>query len=396
MNKRKVTTNSPTSVIGERLGQFGGYVFSCLNNDDSNRYHPGGDESDLLFDIRMSPKSKQTHFEVITGAESSKASTSMLKQQNEHLTCDGCKKRIYPTDSITRAFSPTRVFHIGCFKCFVCTSTLKHHGEEVCVEIPDDDNLSSLVLLCHPCQQESLSKYADKTAAPIAGKRLEPESGDVSGVLKVIGDDLEQVLMSHYVPTCTICGGNFLSYESNKVVMLGSTLKYHYECWETGKPNAEIQQRRLDPIEAIKYIPSEVIVKFKTPKRVATLYFTWKNRLEDYKVILRNNRDMKKTFGIHFSLDQPSTSPHSPRKLLLNSPEPLYTFELVGNPFGTGTHAPGIMKKSIENISGSIQQIRFELLHNIEVQVPKCLLDTGISEEVFDMSKSTLIVNITE
>jgi hypothetical protein len=403
------TSRSPTSVIGERLGQLGGYFFACLSISD--QYEPSPDENDLVFDVLNPPMAEKRQHSSLPEQEIEEPQQAMrqtsecvtrsntMPSQQNLMTCNGCEKRIYPTDSITRAFSPTRTFHIGCFKCYLCQGTLKHHGAEVCFQIPDDDYSTSLILLCLPCQQKSLSKYSDKTEATIAGKRVEPtkqEIGDVNGVLEDIGDDLERVMMEHYVPTCTICGGNFLSYNSNKVVLLGPTLKYHYECWETGKPSVEVQQRKLEPFQAVKYLPNELIVRIKSEMSVSTLYFVWKNRLDDVKEMIDQGNESDKLTA-RYSIDQQTITsatsylPWTPGAIL-------YTFELVGEPLGKicssdSTTTITSNADGSSEASGSMQLTRFELNHVIHIEIP--ILHINDLERL-DLQQSSLAIILSE
>lgn len=403
---------SPTSVIGERLGQLGGIFFSCLSSSDV--YQPSPDENDLIFDIPTPPVTKPIATAKSSSVPERESTEQTMREPPEgvvprsnnttpsnYMTCDGCGKRIYPTDATTRAFSPTRIFHMTCFKCYLCQGTLKHHGGEICFAIPNDDYSTSLILLCLPCQQESLSKYSDKTEASIAGKRVEPaenELGDVDGVIDEIGDDLERVMMEHYVPTCTICGGNFLSYNSNKVVLLGPNLKYHYECWETGKPSIKVQQRKLEPLQALKYLPSEIIVRIKSDVSVSTWYFIWKDRLEDLKEMIdhRNGGD-NCNLTVRYSIDQSavvsgkSSIPWAPQSSL-------YTFELVGEPLGMSALADSTTTITT-NVSGASQAsgrmhvTRFELNHLIQIDIP---IRNEHNVENLNPRESTLTITLAD
>eukprot|EP00980_Cylindrotheca_fusiformis_P019878 scaffold6992_cov102-Cylindrotheca_fusiformis.AAC.10 len=413
-NPKEGSRRSPTSVIAERLGKLGGYFFTCLNQND--HYDPSPDDNDLLFevaippatavdgdiDIPSFPEQEDGKAEKIVHGRSECPTRSIDSSGHQpYMTCDGCRERIYPTDGVTRAFSPTRIFHVACFKCSLCQGHLKHHGSEFCFQIPNDEFSTSLILLCVPCQQESLSKYTDKTEAAVAGRRIEPsnnEFGDVNGVLDDIGDDLERVMMDHYVPTCTICGGNFLSYNSNKVVLLGPNLKYHSECWETGKPSTEIQQRRLEPLQAIKYLPTEIIVKIKGDASVSTLYLVWKNRLDDLKRMLdpRVEDHDNRNLTVEYSVDQTvenfveSSVPWSPQSSL-------YTFEFVGEPLGKSSLsdcASTITMKDNSNseASGTMELTRFQLKHVVTIDIP--IAKEGNKGERLDIRNSSMAITL--
>lgn len=408
----KGNMRSPSTVIGETIGRVGGKLFSCLQGD--THYVPKGEENDLSFDVHHNPVARRALHKPSTPTTPSieeekkedhrvqqfkRTPNSILSIHNDP-TCDSCLKRIYPTDSITKAFSPTRTFHSACFKCYLCNSQLRHHGQEVCIRIPDESDEASFrhILLCQPCQQASQSEYSEKRLSTIAGTRVAPtenEFGDVDGVLDDIGEELEHVMMHNYVPTCTICGGDFLSCDGNKVVIMGPTLKFHYECWETGKPSVDLQQRKLEPIQAVKYLPTELILRIRSEESITTLYFEWKNRLEDFKSLVAESKNTN-SLRVVYSINQNTNTVSSKRPWI--PLRYLYTFELVGEPLGKGMLADStstISRKSIEDMGavGCMRVSRFELHHAVRIRIP-IVKEKG--QDQLDLQQSMLTIDMID
>eukprot|EP00526_Cylindrotheca_closterium_P011579 CAMPEP_0113650482 /NCGR_PEP_ID=MMETSP0017_2-20120614/26866_1 /TAXON_ID=2856 /ORGANISM="Cylindrotheca closterium" /LENGTH=485 /DNA_ID=CAMNT_0000563005 /DNA_START=762 /DNA_END=2219 /DNA_ORIENTATION=+ /assembly_acc=CAM_ASM_000147 len=417
----KAPMQSPSTVIGETIGRVGGKLFSCLHG--GRHYVPSGsEENDLMFDVhQQNPVAKRAlhnpptlHMEEEEEKKEDhrrlqfKRTPNSILSNQDYPTCDGCLKRIYPTDSVTKAFSPTRTFHSNCFKCYLCSSQLRYHGEEVCIRIPDEESeegsLFRHILLCQPCQQASQSEYSEKRLSTIAGTRVAPtenEFGDVDGVLDEIGEELEHVMMHNYVPTCTICGGNFLSYESNRVVIMGPTLKFHYECWETGKPSVDIQQRKLEPIQAVRYLPNELILRIRSEESITTLYFEWKNRLEDFKSLVAESKSTN-SLRVLYSINE-NTNTGSSIKRPWVPLKYLYTFELVGEPLGKCMLADStstISRKTNEDVEaiGCMRVSRFELHHAVRIRIPivKEYHGRGHGQDHLDLQKSTLTIDLID
>jgi hypothetical protein len=271
------------------------------------------------------------------------------------------------------------------------------HPTEVQFRVPPRGEEKTLFFLCSRCQEESINMCKTKVLGTKAGEKIlieDDEQGDVDGVKDAIGDELEDIVLNHMLPKCGTCGVDFLAYQGN-IAMVGS-VKHHQECWETGKPGAiKPTDRKLDPSQAVKYLPERIIVRLTSDKKpIATVFFVWNTKSVDLKRIANNNNEVVIRYGMDDqAFGNPNYVDENKRKTRARLPAGVgkenISCELVGDPLGVPMkqmYDP--MKSGKDKVSFQLGCSKFHSQHDITLQVPKQTNDT------LDLSRARLSVNI--
>lgn len=264
----------------------------------------------------------------------------------------------------------------------------------------------------------------------VAGEKIIPdpqELGDVQGVKAAIGDELEEILLEKTLPRCQVCSGDFLNY-LGRVCIIGQ-MKYHNECWETGKPSVNLSERQLIPYQAAKYLPDRWILRLlvvdpdnnsnKCPRRpIVTIFFVWNNRVHDFQQLVAT-KQVKATSIVQISLDlddqalgNPNFYDPSKRKThaQLPSPSPLsssssssrdisksLTCELIGNPLaGSLRHSKCEIyhHHNSDTIQFLLQGTKFHVRHQVKFRVP--IQNHQKDSSILDLSRASLTITLRQ
>jgi hypothetical protein len=320
--------------------------------------------------------------------------------------CRICEKKLFPTDETTTCRSYT--YHIGCFRCALCSSKLKNHPDEVHKLVVTGEGQEHMLLQCRQCGIDNEHKNKPRRKSRKAGERIvveDSEQGDVENVVDAIGDDLEEAMYG-MIPRCALCGGDFLSYEG-EISIVGS-LKYHNDCFLWGKPGTGSGSVTLPPVQAARYLPDNLILKVATPegKSLTTLFFVWKDKEAAVKR-LRNDRPDHVTAT--FELDEEArNNPNYKEKSEdqkkatvplppMNGEEANFTLELVGGakiaPEPPQVIAPPRVIKAYQKptiLRGTIRYVKYGLDHTLELTIP-----CNWKGDTLRLHCATLAVNIT-
>lgn len=261
-----------------------------------------------------------------------------------------------------------------------------------------------------------------KVVATVAGEKIqvdEEECGDVQGVKDAIGDELEEMLLEKMIPRCQICAGDFLNYTTGRVCIIGQ-MKYHEECWITGKPSANLDDRQLIPYQAAKYLPDRWILrllvvdyedgnnndsvqKATRHRPLTTLFFHWTTKLSDFQRFVSNRHvQADSIIQIELQLDDqaignPNYSDPSKSKTHVQLPDnnnnsrSLLHCELVGNPLSSAlvqTCCSRAATQRDDHIDIQLQGTKYHVQHTMHLTIPKrddtSLLDlAGVRLKVF-------------
>ena len=301
--------------------------------------------------------------------------------------CAVCLEAMYPTDPTIQSYGKS--MHAACFACQLCHAKLKHHPLEVQFELPENGN--ALYCVCAKCQLESLHRDKPKVLAKNAGDKITPEVdelGDVKGVKEAIGEELEEILLEKTAPRCQLCAGDFLKYTGHVCVV--GQMKYHHECWETGKPSVNLSERQLVPYQAAKYLPERWILRLvmdatnsednsRIKRRpIATLFFVWRTRVEDFQNFVSEGQ-LKATAKIDIQLeldDQALGNPNyhdaSRRKTQAPLSSAVNTLEcdLIGNPLSTSRWTSTCADKG-DQILLRLQVNKYHVQHAVTLCIGK-------------------------
>jgi LIM domain len=228
------------------------------------------------------------------------SSGARIRLSNDPL-CRVCQKKIFPTEESTACRHNT--YHNACFRCSLCGSKMKNHPDEEHTMLPATNHM---FLQCRRCKVDNENKYKPRQLSRVAGERIvvqDSEQGDIEQVVDAIGDELEDALFA-MIPRCATCGGDFLSYKGD-VSIIGS-LKYHKECFLTGKPTEGLVSLTLDAFQAAKYFPENVILKLSSTEScrvITTLFFVWKDKEMVLKSMRGGSLQKKDQVTLSFALD---------------------------------------------------------------------------------------------
>jgi LIM domain len=315
------------------------------------------------------------------------SSSARIRPSND-LMCRICQKKIFPTEESTSCRQNT--FHIACFRCSMCGSKMKNHPDEEHTVLPETNHM---LLQCRQCKIDNEQKYKPRQLSRIAGERIvveDSEQGDIEQVVDAIGDDLEDALFA-MIPRCATCGGDFLSYKG-EVSIVGS-LKYHKECFLTGKPTEGLVSLTLDAFQAAKYFPENVILKLSSTEScrvVTTLFFVWKDKEMALKSMRGDPVQRNDRVTVSFDLDDDArANPNfkgkksSPTKTTapLKESEKGDHSDLVLSLIGGDEIAPQAPKlsKPVEIVSGyqhapyldaSVAYTKYGLNHSLSLTIP--------------------------
>jgi hypothetical protein len=351
-------------------------------------------------------------------------SASIQNHVNNMPICAVCLKTIYPMDAVIYSYG--RMIHSSCFTCRLCQAKLKHHPMEMQFELSEDEN-HALWCVCAKCQLEYIHRDIPKVLATVAGEKITvdtEELGDVQGVKDAIGDELEEILLEKTLPRCQVCSGDFLNY-LGRVCIIGQ-MKYHNECWETGKPSANLSERQLIPYQAAKYLPDRWILRLllvdhgnnnnvKGPCRpLATIFFVWNDRVHDFQRLVAT-KQVKATSIVQICLDlddqalgnpnyydtskrktQAQLPPTSPGHDIVSSS--MLNCELIGNPLaGSLRHSKcefGRHKSGTLYCQFVLQGTKFHVRHQVKFRVP--MYRQQDSSTILDFSNASLTITLRQ
>ena len=339
--------------------------------------------------------------------QAERIAANIRAQSSKNPTCLVCQKKIFPTDESTNARN--RTYHASCFKCTLCKAKLKNH--------PDEEHELvggvHLYLQCSRCNLDNQQKYKPRQLSRVAGEKIvveDAEQGDIEQVVEAIGDELEEAIYA-MIPRCATCGGDFLQYKG-EVSIVGS-LKYHQECFLTGKPSTGTASLTMDPVHAAKYLPQDIIMKLTSGsgKIFTTLFFVWKDRDD----ALKSMRSMERSseISVTYDLDEEAranpnhpSSRYNTRKTLLSIPPSLddkeenvdLKLDLVGGdqispqaPSQEGAVSISSAGQRTPVLRGTMGYSKYNLKHSLLIQIP-----CGTACDTLDLVGSTLTVSIQE
>lgn len=339
--------------------------------------------------------------------QAERIAASVRAHSSKNPTCLVCQKKIFPTDESTTARN--RTYHTSCFKCTLCKAKLKNHPDEK-HELMGGIHL---YLQCSRCHLDNQQKYKPRQLSRVAGEKIvveDAEQGDIDQVVNAIGDELEEAIYA-MIPRCATCGGDFLQY-TGEVSIVGS-LKYHKECFLTGKPGTGTASLTMDPVQAAKYLPQDIIMRLTSGsgKILTTLFFVWKDRDD----VLKSLRSMDRTseVSVTYYLDEEArANPNHPsnrynkKKTMLSMPPRLddnaenidLKLDLVGgdqispqSPVQDGAVSISSSAQNVPVLRGKMGYCKYNLRHSMLLQVP-----FGSEGDVMDLLGSKLTVSIQE
>ncbi len=336
------------------------------------------------------------HLGASTDSQSSAMQTSIKHNVNQMPLCAACLTTIYPFDGVIHSYG--RILHASCFTCCLCHAKLKHHPMEMHFELPEDND--ALWCVCAKCQLEYLHKDTPKILATVAGEKIIPdeeELGDVQGVKDAIGDELEEIILEKTLPRCQVCSGDFLNY-TGRVCIVGQ-MKYHKECWETGKPSVDLSERHLIPYQAAKYLPDRWILRLLVDdskrRPLTTIFFVWKNRVQDFQRLL-STKQVKDTSVVSICLDlddqargNPNYHDVSKRKTqvqLLSGAS--LKCELIGNPLAGLLLHSTCESDRFRSILFRLRGTKYHVQHLVTLRVPMH------DSKTLDLSKARLTITL--
>lgn len=109
--------------------------------------------------------------------------------------CIVCNKKIFPTDDTTTCRNNT--YHVGCFRCTLCSSKLKNHPDEEHKLVGGEGTKQHMLLQCRQCTIDIRHKNRPRRKSRVAGEKItvdDSEQGDIDQVIDAIGDDLEEAM----------------------------------------------------------------------------------------------------------------------------------------------------------------------------------------------------------
>lgn len=351
-----------------------------------------------------------------TGNASSNNAASVRAQSsknNTNPTCLVCQSRIFPTEDSTRARNKT--YHTGCFKCSLCKSKLKNHpDEEHQLMTTAGAGGHNLYLQCSRCKIDNENKYKPRQLSRVAGEKIvveDAEQGDIEQVVDAIGDELEVAIFA-MIPRCATCGGDFLQYKG-EVSIVGS-LKYHQECFMTGRPMAGISSAiTMDATQAAKYLPKDIILRLasgSSGKVLTTLFFGWKDR----EVVLKAMRTAEQTniISASYSLDDEAranpnhrTNRNNAKKTMLTLPRSNggdesidLKLDIVGgdqiSPQAPSQEGAVFISSGYQTspfLEGKIVYSKYNLRHSMILQIP-----CNVKGDILELLDTKLTVMIKE
>ena len=339
--------------------------------------------------------------------QAEKIAASVRAQSSKNPTCLVCQKKIFPTDESTAARNKT--YHAGCFKCTLCKSKLKNHPDE---EHQLVGGMHYLYLQCRRCKVDNEQKYKPRQVSRVAGEKIVvegDEQGDIEQVVDAIGDDLEEAIYA-MIPRCATCGGDFLHYKGE--VSIVGCLKYHQECFLTGKPSAGTASLTMDPTQAAKYLPQDIILRLVSGsgKVLSTLFFVWNDKDE----ALKSMRSMERTNAISVTYhldDDARANPNHPsnrnntKKTMVALPQANngdenidLKLDLVGGdqispqaPLQEGAVSISSGYQTPPTLQAKIGYSKYNLRHSLLLQTP-----CNATCDVLELLGTTLTVSIQE
>ncbi|CAB9515398.1 expressed unknown protein [Seminavis robusta] len=345
-----------------------------------------------------------------SASQNGSSRTSFRAAPSNEPTCRVCHKKIFPTDESTSCRNNT--YHTGCFRCSQCNAKLKNHPDEEHRELPET---KEMFLQCRQCKIDTEQKCKPRQLSRKAGSKIvveDSEQGDIEQVVDAIGDDLEDALYG-MIPRCATCGGDFLTYKG-EISIVGS-LKYHNECFLTGKPVVGTVSLTLEPLQAAKYLPESIILKLSSNEScrvISSLFFVWKDREKKLRSMRTDTTQRSDHLTVTFDLDENARA-NPNYKGVKNSPSktsaPLMkcekgdhsdlTLELIGGDqiapqpprlVEPVTVIPGYQRAS-PYLKATIGYSKYNLDHTMILTIP-----CNLSGNVLELLGATLTVIIQE
>ena len=413
-NKNATYSGMAMSKASKILGRFySGAARSSLNNKD-------GHENTPTSRCRNGDSGFQHND---TKSQTQRRSFKVSPAPDDGRRCRICGERFFPTDQIITA--QKHGYHFGCFKCTLCASKLKNHPDEDHMLQQQDGHQSMIILQCQRCKLDNDTKYKPRIQSTTAGQRMiinEDEQGDCELVKELIGDELEDAVVK-MIPRCNTCGGDFLRYNGD-IVLIGA-LKHHKECWEMGKPAPGFQPSlTLQPIQAATHLPDTFILRLseiadtfggKQKLFFSTLFFIWTKKDEQLKALRavaspKHNNNHKKRIRLFFHLDEDVRANPNHKTTICNKQTyaippcqdpttPPLQVDIMNNQIRP--KAPRMVEPcSIEYsqkskssvLCAQIEYMHFNLHHLLNLNIPCHKND----EDRLDLSRATLMVYIQE